>query len=107
MEGDLRKDKHIIRHKRAVKIYNFDSDYRQVFICIADLSAKLLKSDIEYLKLGEIEKTSLASKWCPSLDSLEDQRTLLCEGIAMRAFSRDSNPEYKDIDAAHYAQIQT
>ena len=28
MEGDLRKDKHIIRRKRAVKIYNFDSDYR-------------------------------------------------------------------------------
>ena len=55
------------------------------------------------MKLGEIEKTSLASKWCPSLDSLEDQRTLLCEGIAMRAFPRDFDPKYKDIDAAHYA----
>ena len=86
IEGDLTKDKHIIRCKRAVKIYIFDSDYRQVFICITNLSAKLLNSDIEYLKLGEIEKTSLASKWCPSLDSLEDQRTLLCEGIAIRAF---------------------
>ena len=28
MEGDLRKDKHIISYKRAVKIYIFDSDYR-------------------------------------------------------------------------------
>ena len=45
----------------------------------------------------------MASKWCPSLDSLEDQRTLLCEGIARRVFPRDSDPEYKDIDEAHYA----
>ena len=88
MEGDLRKDKHIIRGKRAVKIYNSNSDYRYLFVCIADLFAKLLKSDIEYLKLGVIEKISLASKWCPSLDSLEDQRTLLCEGIARWFFPR-------------------
>ena len=55
------------------------------------------------MKLAEIEKIRLASKWCPSLDRLEDQRTLLCEGIAMRVFPRDTDPEYKDIDAAHYA----
>ncbi|KAK9988563.1 hypothetical protein SO802_028802 [Lithocarpus litseifolius] len=103
MEGDFRKDKHIMRGKRAVKIYNSNSDYRYLFVCIADLFAKLLKSDIEYLKLGEIEKISMASKWCPSLVSLEDQRTLLCEGIVRRVFPRDSDPEYKDIDEAHYA----
>ena len=103
IEVDLRKDKHVIRGKRAVKIYNSDSKYRYLFICIADLSAKLFKSDIEYLKLGEIEKIRLVSKRCPSLDSLEDQRTLLCKGIARRVFPRDSDLEYNDIDVAHYA----
>nr|POE54613.1 uncharacterized protein CFP56_53185 [Quercus suber] len=99
----LRKKRYIIRTKRAVKIYNSNSDYRYLFVCVADLFAKLLKSDIEYLKLGEIEKISMASKWCPSLDSLQDQRTLLCEGIARRVFPRDSDPEYKDIEEVHYA----
>ena len=86
MEGDLRKDKHIIRGKRDVKIYNSNFHYKYMIISIADLFAKLLKSDIECLKLVDFEKISLVSKWCPSLDSLVDQRTLLCEGITRRIF---------------------
>ncbi|KAL4615256.1 hypothetical protein ACB092_07G110800 [Castanea dentata] len=89
------------RTKRAVKFYHSNSDYRFLYNCVADLFAKLLKSDIEYLKLGEIDKISMASKWCP-LDNFQDQQTLLCEGIARLVFPLDSDPEYKDIEEAQY-----
>ncbi|KAH6808299.1 hypothetical protein C2S51_029407 [Perilla frutescens var. frutescens] len=38
-----------------------------------------LRSDMEMLKSGKLNKISLASKWCPSLDSSLDRITLLCE----------------------------
>ena len=69
-----------------MKIYNSNFHYKYMIISIADLFVKLLKSDIECLKLVDFEKISLVSKWCPSLDSLVDQRTLLCEGITRRIF---------------------
>lgn len=46
---------------------------------------------------------SLAAKWCPSLDSSFDKRTLLCESIARKVFPRESCPEYEGIEDAHYA----
>jgi hypothetical protein len=48
-------------------------------------------------------KISLASKWCPSLDSSYDRSTLFCESVARRLFPYDSCPEYRELDEAHYA----
>ncbi|GMY38637.1 hypothetical protein FCV25MIE_33881 [Fagus crenata] len=99
-----KKEDIITCSKRAVKLYKSNLDYRYLYNRVADLFAKLLKSDIEYLKLGEIEKISMASRWCP-LDTLHDKWTLLCEGIARLIFPRDSDPDYKDIEEAHYVYL--
>uniref|UniRef100_A0A2N9J8W1 Uncharacterized protein n=1 Tax=Fagus sylvatica TaxID=28930 RepID=A0A2N9J8W1_FAGSY len=99
-----KKEDIITCSKRAVKLYKSNLDYRYLYNRVADLFAKLLKSDIEYLKLGEIEKISMASRWCP-FDTLHDKWTLLCEGIARLIFPRDSDPDYKDIEEAHYVYL--
>jgi hypothetical protein len=88
--------------ERASHIYESNLDYRYLYNRVVDLFAKLLKSDIEYLKLGEIEKISMASRWCTHLDKLHDKWTPLFEGIARLIFPRDSDPEYKDIEEAQY-----
>ena len=88
--------------ERALHIYESNLDYRYLYNRVVDLFAKLLKSDIEYLKLGEIEKISMASRWCTHLDKLHDKWTPLFEGIARLIFPRDSDPEYKDIEEAQY-----
>ncbi|KAF7113378.1 hypothetical protein RHSIM_RhsimUnG0132400 [Rhododendron simsii] len=61
------------------------------------------KSDMELLKCGGISKISLAAKWCPSLGSSYDRSTLICESISRRMFPLDSDPEYKEMEEAHYA----
>uniref|UniRef100_A0A5B6YXY5 Uncharacterized protein n=1 Tax=Davidia involucrata TaxID=16924 RepID=A0A5B6YXY5_DAVIN len=99
----LRKEKRIVMAKRAVEMYEYDPDYRSLHDLISDLFAKLLKSDIEYLHSGNVDKISLAAKWCPSLDSSFDRSILLCESIARRIFPRDSDPEYEGIEEAYYA----
>jgi len=97
----LRKQREFEKAKKALDRYNSDANYRLLFDQIADLFAELLKSDLEYLNTDNLNKISLASKWCPSVDSSYDKTTLICEAIARRMFPRE---EYEEgIEEAHYA----
>jgi len=97
----LRKQREFEKAKKALDRYNSDANYRLLFDQIADLFAELLKSDLEYLNTDNLNKISLASKWCPSVDSSYDKTTLICEAIARRMFLRE---EYEEgIEEVHYA----
>ncbi|KAI3847215.1 hypothetical protein MKX03_011270 [Papaver bracteatum] len=98
-----RKEKATELWKRALERYEKDDEYKNLHDKISDLFAEFLISDLKYLNSGEIGKISLASKWCPSLDSCFDKATLLCEGIARRIFPRNSNPDYENLEESHYA----
>lgn len=98
----LRKERELALAKRAVHRYSTDSNYRLLHDQISQLFAELLKSDIQYLNSGEPYKISLASKWCPTIDSSYDKSTLLCENVARRVFPREEYPEYQGIEEAHY-----
>ncbi|OVA17402.1 protein of unknown function DUF2828 [Macleaya cordata] len=101
--SNLRWEKTIAKAKKAVERYNRDPDYRFLHDRISDLFAECLISDLQFLNSGKLNKISLASKWCPSLNLSFDQSTLLCESIARRIFPSDSDPEYEKIEEAHYA----
>ncbi|KAE8023753.1 hypothetical protein FH972_009421 [Carpinus fangiana] len=98
----LRNRKRVMMARKAIKRYNYDSKYRFLHDQISSLFAELLKADLEYLISGQITKISLASKWCPSLDSSYDRSTLICESVARRLFQYDSCPEYRGVDESHY-----
>jgi hypothetical protein len=98
----LRNEKRIMMEKKAIERYNYDPKYRFLHDQISNLFAKLLKADLEYLISGKLTKISLASKWCPSLDSSYDRSTLLCESVARKLFPCDSCPEYRELDESHY-----
>lgn len=98
-----RKEKKIVKAKKAVERYNRDPDYKFLFDRISDFFADCLRTDIEFLSSGELKKISLAAKWCPSLDSSFDKSTLLCETIARKVFPKESCSEYEGIEDAHYA----
>ncbi|PON43348.1 hypothetical protein PanWU01x14_274470 [Parasponia andersonii] len=98
----LRKQREIAKAKRALDRYENDSDYRFLYDCISDAFADLLKWDVKFLASGELNRLSLASKWCPSIDSSYDKCVLLCEGIARRVFPRDCDPEYEILEEAQY-----
>ncbi|XP_059447973.1 uncharacterized protein LOC132179286 [Corylus avellana] len=98
-----RNEKRITMAKKAIERCNHDPKYRYLHNQIANLFAKLLKADLEYLISGQMAKISLASKWCPSLDSSYDRSTLFCESVARKLFPYDSCPEYRELDEAHYA----
>ncbi|KAI3920779.1 hypothetical protein MKW98_005605 [Papaver atlanticum] len=98
-----RKEKAIELSKRALERYGEDTEYRILHDAVSDLFAEFLTSDLKYLSSGELGKITLASKWCPSLNSCFDRATLLCESIARRIFPRNSNPEYENIEEAQYA----
>ncbi|PON98699.1 hypothetical protein TorRG33x02_055990 [Trema orientale] len=98
----LRKQREMAKAKRALDRYENDSDYRFLYDCISDVFADLLKWDMKFLGSGELNRISLASKWCPSIDSSYDKCVLLCEGIARRVFPRDCDPEYENLEEAHY-----
>ncbi|XP_026430697.1 uncharacterized protein LOC113327785 isoform X1 [Papaver somniferum] len=98
-----RKEKAIELSKRALERYGKDTEYKNLHDKVSDVFADFLISDLKYLNSGETGKISLASKWCPSLDSCFDKATLLCESIARRIFPRSSNPDYENIEEAHYA----
>lgn len=83
--------------------YNRDSDYQYLHDRISSLFAELLKADLEFYNEGKLNKISLTSKWCPSLDSSYDRATLMCESIARKLFPRDDFIEYQDIEESHYA----
>jgi hypothetical protein len=99
----LRKEEKFMMAKKAIERYIYDPKYRFLHIQISRLFVELLKADLEYLISGQLAKISLASKWCPSLDSSYDRSTLFCESVARRLFPYDSCPEYRGIDEAHYA----
>ncbi|KAI3862571.1 hypothetical protein MKX03_037675 [Papaver bracteatum] len=98
-----RNEKAIELSKRALERYGNDAEYKNLHDKVSDLFAEFLISDLKYLNSGETGKISLASKWCPSLDSCFDKATLLCESIARRIFPRSSNPDYENIEEAYYA----
>ncbi|PIA64867.1 hypothetical protein AQUCO_00100380v1 [Aquilegia coerulea] len=89
--------------KKALLKYTNDPNYRFLHDRISDVFAELLSLDVESLKSKQYKKISLASKWCPSLDSSYDRSTLICESIAKKVFPRDSDPEYEGIEESHYA----
>ncbi|XP_010522481.1 PREDICTED: uncharacterized protein LOC104801086 [Tarenaya hassleriana] len=98
----LRKQREFDKAKRALERYNSDASYRLLFDSVSDLFAEMLKSDLKYLSSNELNKVSLASKWCPSIDSSYDKSTLICEAIARRIFPREK--EYDEgVEEAHYA----
>ncbi|KAL0006491.1 hypothetical protein SO802_014052 [Lithocarpus litseifolius] len=98
----LRDQKRILMAKKAIEKYNNDEDYSFLYEHISDIFARLLKSDLEFLNTGQIDKISLAAKWCPSLDSSYDRSTLFCESVARKLFPYDSDAEYREIEEAHY-----
>ncbi|XP_054804528.1 uncharacterized protein LOC129307695 [Prosopis cineraria] len=98
-----RQDKRIAMAKKVVQRYHSDSNFRLLYDHISDHFAECLKTNMEFLKCGKPEKISLAAKWCPSIDSSFDRSTLLCESIARRIFTRESYPEYREVEEAHYA----
>ncbi|XP_071692469.1 uncharacterized protein [Rutidosis leptorrhynchoides] len=98
-----KEEKRIAMAKKAFEQYNRDPDYKFLHDRVSDLFADLLRSDIEFLVNGKPNKISLAAKWCPSIDSMFDRSTLLCESIAKRVFPRDEYTEYDGVEEAHYA----
>ncbi|RWR78836.1 hypothetical protein CKAN_00738800 [Cinnamomum micranthum f. kanehirae] len=94
--------------RRAVESYNSDSNYRFLYDKISDFLVESLKIDIWLLYSGEFWKISgSAAAWCPwpSLNSLLDYSTLLCESIAKGFFPRESDPSYAEMEEAHYSYI--
>ncbi|OIT27549.1 hypothetical protein A4A49_21303 [Nicotiana attenuata] len=98
-----REQRKIEMAKKAFERYRHDPDYRFLHERVSDLFADCLKLDLELLNTRKLKDISLAAKWCPSLDSSFDKRTLLCESIARKVFTRESYPEYEGIEDAHYA----
>lgn len=99
---ELRREKKIAMAKKLIERYNRDNDFSFLYDKVSEHVAQSLKADMEFLNSGEINKIGLAAKWCPSIDSSFDRSTLLCESIAKLIFPRDSYPEYKDLEEAHY-----
>ncbi|KAL3506109.1 hypothetical protein ACH5RR_031491 [Cinchona calisaya] len=81
--------KTVTKARKALDRYNRDFDYQFLYDNVAYLFAELLKADTELYNAGELYKISLASKWCPSLDSSYDRATLICESIARKVFPRE------------------
>ncbi|KAF7123483.1 hypothetical protein RHSIM_Rhsim12G0020500 [Rhododendron simsii] len=100
---ESREEKRIAAAKKAVERYNRDADYKLLYDRISDVFADLLKSDIQHFNSNQLNKISLAAKWCPSLDSSFDKSTLICESVAKRVFPRELYEEYNSVSEAHYA----
>ncbi|XP_059278214.1 uncharacterized protein LOC132032592 [Lycium ferocissimum] len=98
-----REQKKIDMARKAVDRYRLDPDYKYLHDRVSDLFANCLKLDLELLETGKLTDISLAAKWCPSLDSSFDKRTLLCETIARKVFPKELYSEYEGIEDAHYA----
>ncbi|KAK9288804.1 hypothetical protein L1049_017269 [Liquidambar formosana] len=100
--SELRKKKRIEKAKKASEKHVHDTDYRFLHDRISDVFAERLKSDMPSLNSGKVEKVSMASKWCPMIDSSYDKLTLICESIAKKVFPRELYPEYEGVEEAHY-----
>ncbi|KAI3845222.1 hypothetical protein MKX03_024880 [Papaver bracteatum] len=99
----LREERRIKKAVRVINRYNGDEDYRLLHDKISEVFAEYLVADLKILNEGQSFGISFAAKWCPSLYLCYDQSTLLCESIARRIFTRESYPEYENVDEAHYA----
>ncbi|KAF9593775.1 hypothetical protein IFM89_025400 [Coptis chinensis] len=99
---EIRKAKGITQARKAVEKYISDAEFRFLHDQISQVFADYLVSDLKNFNSGS-GGISLASKWCPSLDSTFDKTTLLCESIARRVFPRESYAEYEGLEEAHYA----
>uniref|UniRef100_A0A7C9DN94 Uncharacterized protein n=1 Tax=Opuntia streptacantha TaxID=393608 RepID=A0A7C9DN94_OPUST len=97
-----RKQREAEKAKRARERYDTDSKYRFLYDKISEVFAKCLMSDLKWFNSGELNKISLASKWCPSIDSAYDKATLICESIAKKVFPREEYPEYEGVEDASY-----
>ncbi|VFQ87903.1 unnamed protein product [Cuscuta campestris] len=97
-----KEERKLVMAKKVIDKYNGDGDFRYLYDRISDFFGEALRADLERLKAGEMNKISLAAKWCPSIDSSFDRSTLLCEAIAQKVFPRMSHPEYEGIEDAHY-----
>ncbi|KAL6218973.1 hypothetical protein ACLB2K_012180 [Fragaria x ananassa] len=93
----------ICKAKIALERFLNDKRYQGLHSQVVDVFAEFLKSDLKYLESGEIENISSAAKFCPSLDSSYDKKTLICESIAKRIFPREEYEEYRDIFEPHYS----
>ncbi|GAA0171385.1 hypothetical protein LIER_25429 [Lithospermum erythrorhizon] len=103
VHGDQNKEGgYIAMAKKVVHKFANDPNYRMFHNKIAIFFAENLEDDLQLLAKGQIEKISLASKLCPSLNSFYDKRTLMCEAIARMLFPRELE-EYQGIQEAHYA----
>ncbi|CAA0843053.1 Uncharacterised conserved protein UCP015417-vWA [Striga hermonthica] len=98
-----REEKRILHAKRVIERFNRDPDFKFLHNCVSDCFARFLRSDMEMLNSGHLNKISLAAKWCPSIDSSYDRLTLLCETISKKIFPRVEYPEYEEVEEAHYA----
>lgn len=58
----LRKEREVARVRKALEMYDLDVNYQLLHDRISDLFAELLKSDIENLNSGKLNKISLAAK---------------------------------------------
>ncbi|KAH6798019.1 Uncharacterized conserved protein UCP015417 [Perilla frutescens var. hirtella] len=99
-----REVKRLERAKRVVERFNTDANFKFLHEQVSDLFSQRLRSDMEMLKSGNLNKIGLAAKWCPSIDSSFDKMTLLCETIAKKVFPREEYAaEYEGVEEAHYA----
>ncbi|KAI3850681.1 hypothetical protein MKW98_030741 [Papaver atlanticum] len=99
----LREERRIKKAVRVINRYNGDENYRLLHDKISEVFAEYLVADLKILNEGPSYGISFAAKWYPSLYLCYDQSTLLCESIARRIFTRESYPEYENVDEAHYA----
>ncbi|XP_058195056.1 uncharacterized protein LOC131311582 [Rhododendron vialii] len=61
------------------------------------------QSGLQHFNSNQLNKISLAAKWCPLLDSSFDKVTLLCKSITKGVFPYDLYEEYHHVSDAHYA----
>ncbi|KAJ7549624.1 hypothetical protein O6H91_07G060700 [Diphasiastrum complanatum] len=99
----LRESKRIAEARKAVKMFYFDYCYRNLYNAVAKTFADQLKKDMAAVKEGNTRDISLAAKWCPSLDASYDRKTLLCESIARKFFTKREYPEYVNMEDRVYA----
>uniref|UniRef100_A0A7N0UU27 Uncharacterized protein n=1 Tax=Kalanchoe fedtschenkoi TaxID=63787 RepID=A0A7N0UU27_KALFE len=98
----LRKEREAAKMKKAMEKYRCDLNYRNLHDAVADLFAELLRLDVSYLSSGDLNKISLAAKWCPSIDSSYDKAILICRNVAKRVFPKESDEAFKGMEEEEY-----
>ncbi|RVW84109.1 Protein auxin signaling F-BOX 3 [Vitis vinifera] len=96
-----RKERRLAMAKKAVERYGRDPDYRFLHDRISDLFAEHLKSDLQLLNSGNVNKVSLAAKCAPPL-TLRLIGRLFSARASLGKFPK-SDPEYEGVEDAHYA----